>query len=99
MKRRAFLKTATAWFAAPFPILSSRTYQEFGWIVNYKNIYKSFYDVSELKNFGQNKVACLWKAYSAVRSQEWIAHQQVGGDCVAHGSGRSIDILTCCRIV
>jgi len=94
MKRRSFLKYTASFIA--FPSLPKT--KNFGWIVNEGIDGKSLYDISFLRNYGANKIACLWKAYSIVRKQQWIPHQQVGGDCVAQSAGSCIDILTCCRI-
>lgn len=95
MERRSFLKKAAAFIAVPSFIPSTKN---FGWIVNYGKDGKSLYDVSSLRNYGADKIACLWKAYSIVRKRQWIPHQQVGGDCVAQATGSCVDILTCCRI-
>lgn len=99
MDRRNFLKSAIAIPA----ILSCSGFAfkgatNFGWLPGFSKSSKRVYDLGNLKNFGVDKVSCLWKAYEEVRKQEWIAHRQEGPDCVAQATGSGVDILTCCQI-
>jgi hypothetical protein len=99
MDRRSFIVTALAAIATPKKSVADSIFaKNYGWIAEDRQLTRRLYDVSNLKGFGQNKTACLWKAYTAVRGHDWIAHQQIGPDCVAHASGSCMDLLTCTRI-
>jgi hypothetical protein len=100
MDRRSFFKSASTFLVSvwiPKSVFAFNS-KNFGWLPNSQNLYKSLYDSGNLENFGQNKVACLWKAYEEVRKQVWNPRDQVWGDCVAQASGAGLDISTCCRI-
>jgi hypothetical protein len=99
MDRRSFLAATAAIIVSPKKSIADNLFaRNYGWIAKDRQLTRRLYDISNLRNFGENKVACLWKAFSAVRGHDWITHQQIGPDCVAHGSASSLDLLTCTRI-
>ncbi len=96
MKRRDFLATA---LAAPL-ILSYKPVFNDGWIPESDSKdHPRFKDWKQLDNFGQSKIACLWKPYEQVTKQSWVPRQQKGPDCVAFATGAAMDILTAVQII
>ncbi len=106
MNRRDFLTIALA-----TPLLPPSRMDEFfppksnsfndGWIpedLDSKS-HPRFCTHSHLTNFGQSKVACLWKPYEQITKQLWIPRQQLGPDCVAFATGTAMDILTAVQII
>ena len=96
MKRRDFLTTA---LAAPL-LIRAPAFND-GWIPEDPNSKgrPRFCTHNHLTNFGQSKVACLWKPYEQVTKQLWIPRQQKGPDCVAFATGAAMDILTAVQII
>lgn len=52
----------------------------------------------EIRGTGQGRVVLLWKAFEEITGRPLMPHQQTIGDCVSHGYGLGVDILTCCQI-
>ncbi|KKM77468.1 hypothetical protein LCGC14_1369730 [marine sediment metagenome] len=91
MNRREFLAIAAA---APLTYNSRYFYD--GWLPS-GNIYvqRTFGQAAKhLTNFGQNKLACLWKTFEHVTEESWTPRKQLGADCVAMAAGAALDILT-----
>ena len=53
----------------------------------------------EIKNSGKGKKVFLWKAFEKITGKPLETHYQTIGDCVAHGFGLGIDVLTAVRIL
>ncbi len=81
-----------------FPSTSDYFYD--GWLPgNDAYVRKTFGQAANhLTNFGQNKVACLWKPFEVVTKESWVPRQQLGADCVAVAAGTALDILTAVQI-
>jgi hypothetical protein len=82
--------------ALAFPFINKEKY--FGWIPNDGCGEPSVYKVGNLKDYGKNKVVCLWKAWNAVNGI-WKPRSQQGPDCVANASGSAIDVATCVQML
>ncbi|MEE9548680.1 MAG: hypothetical protein V3V68_04930 [Nitrosomonadaceae bacterium] len=97
MKRRDFLTTA---LAAPLLIRAPGQSFNDGWIPESSGSSPPrFKEWRRLVNFGQNKVACLWKPYEQVTKESWVPRKQLGPDCVAFATGTAMDILTAVQII
>ena len=105
MDRRDFLKYCSL---VPFVFVpkfkfdvnfNNKKEQYFGWIPGNRSQKDRLYNLGNLKGFGADKVSCLWKPWEQVNNHAWIPHFQFWGDCVAHGTGTSIDLLTCILIL
>lgn len=52
----------------------------------------------DIRGTGRGKVALLWPFLEQVTGSTFVPHNQEIGDCVSHGFGLGIDILTCVQI-
>jgi len=52
-----------------------------------------------IRGTGEGKVALLWRAFEDATGSKLMPHAQTIGDCVSHGYGSAVDILTCCQII
>lgn len=95
MKRREFLVTALA-----MPLIQINPSFNDGWIPESDGLsHPRFKEWKRLIDFGQNKVACLWKPYEQLTQKSWVPRQQKGPDCVAFATGAAMDILTAVQII
>lgn len=85
MIRREFLRVVVQ------KLLSQRP-KWHGWIPGHYSNRVSL--IRHLRQFGSNKVACLWKPFEEVTGHPWLAHDQEWGDCVAQAAGGGMDLLT-----
>jgi len=99
MNRRSFLGLCLSYPLSMNPLIN-RIHKKklFGWVPGNKTRKDTLYNLGNLRGFGSGKVACLWKSWNAVIKHPWVPHYQVVGDCVAHGSGGAMDVLTCTLI-
>lgn len=96
MKRRDFLATA---LAAPLLSFPNQSFND-GWIPESDGSSRPrFKEWKRLIDFGQNRVACLWKPYEQVTQESWVPRRQLGPDCVAFATGTAMDILTAVQII
>ncbi len=52
----------------------------------------------EIRGTGKGKIALLWPFMEQVTGYKFRPHNQEIGDCVSHGFGLGVDILTCVQI-
>lgn len=100
MNRRKFIATLLP-LMYPSILIPKDDYFYDGWLPgNEAQIQRTFGQAAgHLTNFGQNKVACLWKTFERITKKPWVPRKQLGNDCVAMAAGAALDILTTVQIV